>query len=34
MEKGFHQVLEDAKQKMIAQFKDQKFAAAYKSIYP
>jgi hypothetical protein len=34
MEKGFHQVLEDAKQKMIAQFKDPKFAAAYKSLCP
>jgi hypothetical protein len=34
MEKGFHQVLEDAKQRMIIQFKDKKFAAAYKSIYP
>jgi hypothetical protein len=34
MEKGFHQVLEDAKHKMIFQFKDPKFAAAYKSACP
>lgn len=33
MEKGYHQVLEDAKRKMITHFKDSKFTAAYQSLY-
>ena len=32
MEKGYNQVLEDAKQKLITYFKDSKFTAAYQSL--
>ena len=33
MEKGYNQVLEDAKQKLITHFKDSKFTAAYQSLF-